>query len=353
MQIGKAQPLKRIPSNFLSLRLALFLLALVLIVGVFGFMLIENYSLRQAIYMTVITISTVGYTEVKPLSEPGQLFTSIYILFNIIAFAYLLAVFTYYIIQGEIFKKMHENLVKTRIGKLENHIILCGYGKFGIEIGQHFFLHKIPFVIIDEDPNKIESIQKSSDDILYIKADATHDETLLAAGIKRAHAIISALPDDAENVFTVLTARQLNPTIKIISRAKHPKSQKKMSLAGANHVVMPEQIGGFYMATLISKPGAVEFFSFITNEYQSDIGFEEIHFEDLPQGCKGKSIRNLAFRKHSGANIIGYKSPEGNYVVNPDPSVKLKPGGSFIILGDNKQLSALKNYLKNFEKHKE
>lgn len=353
MRMSIAKPLQRVPSNFLSIRLGIILLLVDLLGGVAGFMIIEDYDLGDAIYMTVITVSTVGYTEVKPLTDGGQIFTSIYILFNIVAFAYLLAVFSYYIVQGEIFKKMHENLVKTRIEKLDKHIILCGYGKYGKEIAHHFSLHKLPFVVIDEDPEEIENIQKSMADILYIKEDATHDEVLIAAGIKRASAIISALPDDAENVFTVLTARQLNPSINIISRAKHPKSQKKLLLAGANHVVMPEQIGGFYMATLVSKPGAVEFFSFITNEYQSDIGFEEIRYEDLPEVCKGKSIRDLFFRLHSGANIIGYKGPGGRYVVNPDPEIVMLPGGSFIILGDHKQLNALKKYLKSFDKEQE
>jgi voltage-gated potassium channel len=353
MRIGISKPLKRVPSNFLSIQLGFILLAVVLLGGVAGFMIIEGYSFGDAVYMTVITVSTVGYTEVRPLSEAGRVFTSVYILFNIVAFAYLLSVFTYYIIQGEIFKKMHENLVKTRIDKLERHVILCGYGKYGKEIAHHFALHKLPFVVIDENPVEIENIQKSSDDILYIKDDATHDEALVAAGIKRAQAIIAALPDDAENVFTVLTARQLNPSINIISRAKNPKSVRKLTLAGANHVVMPEQIGGFYMATLVSKPGAVEFFSFITNEYQSDIGFEEIRYEDLPDACRGQSIRELFFRKHAGANIIGYKGPGGNYMVNPDPEIVLTPGGSFIVLGDNDQLEALRNYLASFDDHQE
>lgn len=350
MKLGKAIPIQRVPTNLLSTRLAFVILIGDLLIGIAGFMIIEDYSLPDAFYMTIITVSTVGYTEVEPLSQRGEIFTSIYIMFNIVAFAYLLAVFSYYIIQGEIFKKMHENLVKSRIEKLEKHIILCGYGKYGKEIAHHFFTHKIPFVVIDESEQEIENIQRSEDDILYINDDATHDEALVAAGIERAQAIITTLPDDAENVFTVLTARQLSPTINIISRAKHPKSQKKLTLAGANHVVMPEQIGGFYMATLISKPGAVEFFSFITNEYQSDIGFEEIRYEDLPDACRGKSIRELFFRKHSGANIIGYKSPGGKYMVNPEPSVELTPGGSFIILGDRKQLDALKVYLNSFDK---
>ncbi|MEL7121209.1 MAG: NAD-binding protein [Bacteroidota bacterium] len=350
MIIGRNSRFIRIPSTLLSLRLALLLLMIDLILGIAMFMLIEKYDLADAIYMAIITISTVGYTEVKPLSEIGKLFTSAYILINIAIFAYLLAVFSYYVIQGEIFKGMHKNLVKSRIDKLDRHIIICGYGKYGKEIAHHFFVHKVPFVVIDIDPEEIELIQQSSDDILYIFDDATHDEALIGAGIERAQGLISALPDDAENVFTVLTARQINSKINIISRAKDPKSQRKLLLAGANHVVMPEQIGGFYMATLISKPGAVEFFSFLTNEYQADIGFEEIKFEDLPLSLRGKPISDLSIRQKTGANIISFKNPEGHYEINPGPDVILIPESSFIIIGDHDQLESLNQYIDSYKR---
>lgn len=338
-----------IPSSFLSLSTALYLLLLELIGAMAGFMILEGYNISEAFYMTIITISTVGYTEVRPLSEDGRLFTSILILINIGVFAYLLAVFSYYIIQGEIFKKMHLNIIRSNIDKLSNHVILCGFGKYGKEIAFHFKEHNISFVVIDKDPQEIEQIQKSEDKILYLQDDATHDEALLKAGIKRASAILTALPDDSDNVFIVLTARQLNPKINVISRAMHPKSQKKLLMAGANHVVMPEQIGGFYMATLVSKPGAVEFFSFITNESKSDIGFEELHYQKLPPACQGQSIRNLAIRQVTGANIIGYVAPDGHYVVNPSPDIALIPGSSFIVLGDHDQLQKLRTYIANYD----
>ena len=339
-----------VPASFLSLKTAFILIAGEILLGVLGFYIIENYDISDAFYMTVITISTVGFMEVEPLSQAGRLFTSWLILINIGIFAYSLSVFSYYVIQGGIYRKMHLNLINVKISKISDHIILCGYGKYGEEIATHLEKHNIQFVIVDQNPEKIETIQKSEEKMLYVEDDATHDETLIKAGIQRARALVSALPDDTDNVFTVLTARQLNPRINIISRAKNPKSQKKLTLAGANHVIMPEQIGGFYMATLISKPGAVDFFSFITNESQSDIAFEEILFEDLPENCQGKSIRDLRIRRLTGANIIGFKNPDGHYIVNPDPDTVLKPFCSFIVLGTAQQLSALKKY---FEEHDE
>jgi voltage-gated potassium channel len=296
----------------------------------------------------VITISTVGFTEVQPLDDLGKIFVSVYILFNIGVFAYLLSVFSYYIIQGEIFKTMHINHIKSSVEQLSNHVIVCGFGKYGREITQHFLQHKIPFVVIDINPEKIGAIQDSEQDILYIEDDATHDEALVAAGVSRARSLIAALPEDSDNVFIVLTARQLNPALDIISRAKDPKSQKKLMLAGANHVVMPEQIGGFYMATLVSKPGAVEFFSFITNEHSSDIGFEELAYEHVPLNCRGRSLSELKIRQTTGANVIGFRDSAGYYHINPSPETTLNPHTSFIVLGDKHQLLKLKEYLKEY-----
>ncbi|MCO6478779.1 MAG: potassium channel protein [Phaeodactylibacter sp.] len=337
-----------VPSSFLSIRVAIALMLAEFLIGMGGFMALESYSLAEAFYMMVITISTVGFGEVQPLSQTGQIFTSALIIANIGIFAYVLAAFSNYVIQGEIFKNMHLNLINTSIDKLENHIILCGYGKYGREIALHFNKHNLPFVVLDVDPSKIEQLQKSEDKILYLEEDATHDDALLKAGIKRAKALLSALPDDSDNVFVVLSARQINPRLNIISRAKDPKSQKKLFMAGADHVVMPEQIGGFYMATLVSKPGAVEFFSFITNEYRSDIGFEEVTYEHLPDECRGRSLMQLNIRESTGANVIGYKAPDGHYEVNPSPNTVLGPGSSYIVLGSNQQLQQLRYYLEHY-----
>ena len=336
-----------LPSNFLNVRVALFLLFLDLALGIIGYISIENYDLADAFYMVVITISTVGYTEVQPLSDAGKLFSAFYIIVNVGLFAYFLAVFSYFVIQGKFYKNWHYSMIKKSINRLEDHIIVCGYGKYGQEIISHFEKHNLHFVVIDMNEEIIEDLQASQKKYLYINDDATHDEALLAANINKASALIAALGDDSDNLFVVLTARQLNPSLRIISRAVDPKSQKKMLLAGADRVIMPEQIGGFYMATLITKPDAVEFFSFITNEYQSDIGFDEISFDEVPDNCKNRSIKDLNIRSATGANIIGYKNDQNKYMVNPPPDTILEKGSSFIVLGNRQQLNALREYLEN------
>lgn len=331
-----------------TVRRALYISVASLVIGILGFVIIEDYYFIEALYMTVITISTVGFTEVEPLSDAGRLFTSFYILLNIGVFAYGLYAFTDYVIEGKLFKKMHDRIMTDRIEALEGHVIICGFGKYGEEVSDNLHLDNLSYVVIDLDETAFERLTKKHKNALYVQGDASQDEVLIQAGISRAKTIISALPDDTDNVFTVLTARQLNPEIHIISRAADPRSKRKLKLAGANHTIMPEQIGGFYMAALVTKPGAVEFFSFVTSEYESDIGFEEVRFEDVPSACQHKTIQELQIREVTGCNVIGYKSPNSRYIINPDANTPLIEGSSFIILGNDEQLRHLEPHWKDF-----
>ena len=328
----------RFTSNALDLRLALLLLLVTMAVGTVGLMLIEGYTLIDAFYMSVITISTVGFGEVQPLSDAGRLFISALVVFNIGIVAYVLAAFSYYVIDGKLFETMQYNRIQAKIGKMSGHTIVCGYGKYGREIVSHLRLHDHPYVIIEQSEEKLSDLIEEDEDILYVIDDATHDDALFAAGIERASSLITALNDDSDNLFIVLSSKDLNPALRIVSRAKELRGRQKMMKAGASHVIMPEQIGGFYMATLISKPGAVEFFSFITNELSADIGFEELTYDQLPDKYRGKPIMELNLRSTTGVNIIGHRLQGGKYQVNPGPDTVLSPEGSFIVVGNPKQL---------------
>lgn len=331
--------------SLLNVKTAFLLVILSMFIGVFGYVYLEDYTFVNAFYMTVITISTVGFTEAQPLSDAGKIFSSIFILFNIGIFAYSISVFTSFVIEGQLFKNMHINLIKDNISQLKNHIIVCGYGKHGKEIAENFIHHNIPFVVIEMDEEEIEEIQKSELKILYLEGDATHDEVLQEAGIMHARGLVSSLGDDSDNVFTVLTARQLNKKLQIISRARMPKTKKKLELAGANQVIMPEQIGGFYMASLISRPGAIEFFSFLANQRISEVNMRALKYEDFPEKYQGKSIAEMKFRDATGANVIGFQKPDGNYTVNPSPDMTIQKGCSFIVLGNVEQLNKLDKFL--------
>ncbi len=329
----------------MSLKLAFLLFFIEVVGSSLFYMFYEGYSIIESVYMTVIIISTVGFGEVKSLSTGGQMFTTFLILINVGIFAYALSAFTYYVIQGELFKKMYLDKIDKKLDKLKDHVIICGYGRYGKEIASNFLDHNVPFVVIEHNEDKINRIREGRE-ILFIYGDSTDDDILIKSGIHRAKALISALEDDTENLYTMLSVRELNPKINLISRAQNKRAQHKLLLAGASHVIMPEQIGGFYMATLVNKPDAAEFFTFITRESDSDMGYEAIHYEDLPKHCIDKTIEELNLRRETGVNIIGFKSIENKYVVNPGPETILIPGSSFIVLGNTSQLKKLKEYLK-------
>jgi voltage-gated potassium channel len=310
-----------------------------------GLLLIEDYSFIDAFYMAVITISTVGFEEVKPLSESGRLFMALMIIVNFGVVAYALATFSYYIIEGKFFELMERSYMQARVDSLKGHTIICGFGRYGREVARHLKEQGQQFVVLEENLAKLELPEFENDEILYVDGDATQDEVLKEAGIDRAVALITSLNDDSDNLFIVLSAKELNPKLRIISSAHSKRSRQKLMRAGASNVILPEQIGGFYMATLISKPGAVEFFSYVTNELDSDIGFEEIRYDQMPEEMRGKSIHNMNLREKAGVNIIGHRYGQGKYSINPGPSAALKPGESFIAVGSQPQILALRNYL--------
>ena len=324
-----------------SIRIAFLLFAVSVGIGIAGFIIVENYSLNEAFYMTIITLSTVGFTEVKPLTEVGRIFASIYIVGNIGVYAYSLTAVSKYIIEGELFKNRFIKKMDKKINALDKHVIVCGLGKYGREIIQYFERQNQSYVVIEHAESTIQKVIDQTGEMLWLVGDATDDKILQKANISKAKSIIAATGDDSENMFIVLSARQLNPKIDIISRAIAKRSEKKMFLAGADHVIMPDQIGGFYMAVIVNKPDVVDFFSFIANETNTNIGFEEIHYEDFSENKKGKMLRELDIRTYAGANVIGLRKKDGSYEANPSPDTILGEGESYIVLGNKIQISKL------------
>lgn len=325
--------------RFKKLYFALIIIIGVGLLGIFGYSFIEGYSFGEALFMTIITISTVGFQEVRPLSEEGRYFTSFLIIFSIGTFAYALSATSSYIIDGEFRRHLHELKKVKKIRKLENHIIICGYGRNGKQIAQELKTLNQPFVLIEK---FAEVIQEAINDKCqnYIKGDATDDEVLIQAGIKRARGLIATLPEDSENVFVVLTAREMKRDLLIISRASKDSSDKKLRMAGADNVVMPDKVGGSHMASLVMKPDVVEFFNLL-NGQDDNISLEEITYESLPKEFRDKSIQDLQVRKRSGANIIGLKNLEGKYILNPTPETVISEGSKLFVLGMKNQIDQL------------
>ena len=332
---------RSIPTDILNPRIAGVLLLIHVLIGITGFHFLEDYNLREALYMTFITISTVGFTEVKPLGAAGQYFASAYIFLNFAIVAYVLAVFGYYFTEGELFKRLHMNTIRRQIDSMEGHVIICGYGRYGIEIGNQLKIQGLPFLVIEKSPIRIQQLQRADESVPYLHADATEEEVLRQARIFNAKSLICTYNDDADCIFTVLTARQLCATVTIISRVSQTRTEGKLKLAGADHVIRPEQVGGYHMAMLTSKPGAIEFFGCLTRDVGNDISFEEIMYDELPKTMRGKSLEDLELWAKSGVNVVGYRTPSGNLQVNPPRSLVLQPGDSFIVLGDTKHLGLL------------
>lgn len=330
------------------LGLALGLICLSVLTGVVGFMLIADYNLLEAFYMTIITISTVGFNEVKPLTPGGQLFVAFLIITNIGIFTYAISTIAAFIIEGQFRSAVKNVRLEQEIAKLENHTIVCGFGRNGYQACEELAEHKQKFVVIEYDQSRIEQITDHHN-YLVINGDATRDEVLLKAGIQKAKAVMACLPKDADNVFVVLTAREINNKLKIISRASDESSEIKLRRAGADRVIMPEKIGGSHMAKMIIAPDIIDFFTLLSSHGGVSVNFEEIDIHDLNPNIRTKTISDLELRKNTGANVIGLKQKDGSYVVNPDAATVLDGVFSLILLGDEEQLQAFRNYILKYE----
>lgn len=328
---------------FKKLYIAIALIVSALIIGVVGYMWIEDYNFVDAVFMTIITIATVGYREVKELNTSGKIFTSFLIIYSISTFAYAISVITRYVIEGEFQTYFRHYQVNKEIQKLKNHVIVCGYGRNGKQACDQLRSEGVRFVAIESNPQIITNMQME-EDLLFIEGDATKDEVLLEAGLESAKALITALPSDAANVFVVLTARDKSPKLKIISRASDDASEHKLKRAGADNVIMPDKIGGTHMAALITKPDVLEFIDHITGTI--NIRLEEILYKNLPDSMQNKSIRELEIRNKTGANIIGYKSASGDYIINPSPDTIMLQDAKLFVLGTQEQVSKFKEILK-------
>lgn len=322
---------------------AIILALISVFVGVLGYCYIESYSLVDAFYMTVITISTVGFTEVQSLSEKGRLFTSFYIIFNLGVIAYIVSVITRFLFEGEFKEVFSSYMTKREVDKLQGHVIICGFGRNGSNAAKELKRDGVPFVVIDSDEKVLQSLVGEYEKLSVVKGDATEESVLSFAGVERASALIASIPDDANNVFITLTAREMNPNLRIIARANKESSERKLLRAGANSVVMPDAIGGHYMATLVNKPQVVEFLDMINGVGEVKLELEEVHYDDFIDIYRGKNIMELNVRKYCGVTFIGYKSANEEYVFNPNANIKLDKGDVFIMLGKKEEIAAFKN----------
>ncbi|MCK5821499.1 MAG: potassium channel protein [Bacteroidales bacterium] len=325
-----------------STLLAVIFLIVVIVIGIVGYQIIEGYTFEEALYMTVITMSTVGFTEVRALSSSGHLFTVFLIFASIGIFAYVLGTFSRFLIDGGFREYNFNRKLGRRIKRMNGHVIICGYGRNGKQVSIELSSHKRTFIIIESDEDIIRKIR---DDGIknYILGDATRDDILESAGVRTAEALITTLPNDADNTFVVITARSMSEKLRIISRASEDRADEKIKMAGADNVIMPDRIGGVRMAKLVAQPDVVEFIDNILLQSDSKVKLEEIDGRKIDSCFLEGTIRDLQVRTNSGAAIVGIKAKSGEYIFNPAPDVQLSCDDKLFVLGSPSQIAKLQS----------
>tara|TARA_B110000503_G_scaffold19868_1_gene29636 strand:- start:6564 stop:7562 length:999 start_codon:yes stop_codon:yes gene_type:complete len=316
------------------------LVILIIAIGIIGYMWLSGYNFVDALYMTVITVTTVGFGELQPFSPEEKIFTIFLILTSIIIFGYAVSAFSEYLVSGKLFEHFKHRSVEKKIKHLKGHTIVCGFGRNGKQAILKLSNYNRKFVVVERNKEKIEALDLVG--ILNIEGDATLDETLQRAGIENAAFLITALPSDADNLFVVLTASQLNKGCVIISRASNESSYKKLKFAGANNVIMPDKLGGDHMASLVTTPDVIEFVDRLTIEGETTANLEEVAVNDLPEKYINKTILDLDIRRKTGCTVIGFRNPDKNYIINPEADIKLVADSQLIILGRPEQIIKLR-----------
>jgi len=301
--------------------------------------------LLEALYMTTISVTTAGFQEVRPLSDAGKLFTMFLLITSWASFAFAITRITEFVTSGEINKYFKTRRLMKAVDKLDGHVIICGYGRNGQQASHTLKMHNVPFVVVEKNEERMERVSSDYPGLIFLLGDATEDEVLKRAGIDKAIALITALPDDADNVFIVLSARSLNNNIRIISRASDHNSVIKLKKAGADNVIMPDRIGGTHMATLVSKPDVIEFIDFLSGEEGEPIHIESVAFDHLPDQIKNRSLKEVMNWKKTGVNCIGVKNSEGKFVINPPDDITIEQGMKVIVLGTRWQINKMKGNL--------
>jgi len=323
-----------------KLHKAAILLLIILAIGVSGYMILSGDSFINSLYMTIITMTNVGISEVHQLKNEEKVFTIFLILTIITVFGYDVSAFTEYMISGQLFQHLKLKKVQKKIGKLEGHTIVCGYGRNGKQSILKLQNYNQEVVVVERD--KEHSDLLDAEGIINVEGDATTDESLLKAGIERASNLITALPSDADNLFVVLTASQLNINCRIISRASSDTSFGKLKFAGADNVIMPDKLGGAHMASLVVTPDLLEFVDRLAIEGEHIANLEEVAINDLPSMYLGKTILDLDLRRQTGCTVIGIKKPKGDYLINPESTEIMKKDTILIVLGRPEQILKLR-----------
>ena len=305
--------------------------------GTLGYVLIEGWSFLDSLYMTIITLTTVGYKEVHVLSRPGMVFSIILMLSGVGAMFYTLTVVARAVIEGELRDIFGRRKLTKKIENLKNHYIICGYGRMGKIICREMRESGASFIVLETSSEILSSMDKS---ILSFQGDATQDDVLKAAGIEKATGLISVLSSDADNLYVVLSARGLNPKLRIVARASEEGAEKKLVRAGADKVISPYHLGGLRIAHTILKPAVVDFIEFATRSGNIELQMEEITVKGSSH-IVDRSLDQCGIRKDLGIIIVAIKRSTGEMRFNPTSTSIIKAGDTLVAMGETKHLVEL------------
>jgi voltage-gated potassium channel len=333
--------MKQFGHSFRRIVYSLSILLVISFLGTLGFMLIEGYTALDSVYMTVITMSTVGFGTVRELSPEGKAFSVVLIILSAGTFVYAITTITTFVVEGELQQIYSKYRVNKKVAKLKDHIIICGLGRNGREAALELERQGRDFVIIEQNDEVIREFTETHN-YLFIKGDATHEEVLEQAFIHKATGLVSSLSTDAENVYITLTARGINPRLTIVARASNETTINKLKRAGADHVILPNLIGGRRMANVLTRPALMEFVDIVTGEGNPNMHLEDIDCDEFPE-LRGKTLAQLDIRSKTGALVLGAKTIDGKMELNLHAQRNIQEGDRLFILGTDEQIKAFKD----------
>ncbi len=317
---------------------ALGVLTAIVSLGTLGYMAIEGWGAFDSLYMTIITLTTVGYLEVHPLSVPGRAFTMVLALGGIFTFFYVAADFIRGIVSGEIAHLLGRQRMERQLAGLKNHMIVCGFGRMGRYVCQHFSAQELPFVLVERNGLLLEGFRMPFG--IPLQGDATSEETLKRAGVERARALVTAAASDADNLYITMSARLLNDKLLIVARAEGEAAELKLTRAGASRVVSPYAIGGQRVAQAVLRPNVLDFIELATASEHMELQIEETAIAP-GSPLAGRALKDSQLRQDLGIIIVAIKKQEGGMVYNPAPYVVIEGGDLLITLGHRQQLDRL------------
>jgi voltage-gated potassium channel len=329
------------------IRNALLALGIITVAGVLGYMVFEGWSFTDALYMTVITLTTVGYREVRTLDATGQLWTMALLVTGVGTLFYAAVSSVELVVEGAIRGYFGRRRMEAAINRLQGHHILCGYGRVGRQVAREFASDGVPFVIIEQDPAIVEECLEEG--YLVLLGEASDDEVLDEAGIRRAGGLVAAVDSDADNVFVVLSARKLNPKLHIVARASSDESAAKLEIAGADRTLSPYAVGGRRLASLATQPLVVDFLDIVTRgEKGIEFRLEEFRVPE-ESFIADQSIGELRIGERTGAMILAVRSEDGGFDTTPSAGDLLRAGDTLIVLGTREQITRLGGLMRGDE----